>query len=332
MTVSGSHTPVLLDEILERVGPVRGVWVDGTLGAGGYTRALLDAGAEAVVAIDRDPAAIASAESWSDRYRGKLRLHLGQYGELAGIVVMEGFRQVNGVVLDIGVSSMQIDSAQRGFSFQKDGPLDMRMGQTGPTAAELVNSLSESALAEIIGEYGEERAARRIAHAIVLRRSKERFATTLDLARLVEQQLPRPKTGQPHPATRTFQAIRLAVNNELEELVNGLAGAEQVLEPGGSLAVVTFHSLEDRIVKRFFQQRSEGHARESRHLPERPRASVTFEMPSRRAIVPSAREIDRNPRARSAKLRIGRRLPGAPIPVNPIELGLPVLSSRRSGP
>jgi 16S rRNA (cytosine1402-N4)-methyltransferase len=330
MTVSVSHTPVLLDEILERVGPVRGVWVDGTLGAGGYTRALLDAGAEAVVAIDRDPAAIASAESWSDRYRGKLHLHLGRYGELAAIVGMEGFRQVNGVVLDIGVSSMQIDSAERGFSFQKDGPLDMRMGQTGPTAAELVNSLSESALAEIIGEYGEERAARRIAHAIVLRRSREPFVTTLDLARLVEQQLPRPKPGQPHPATRTFQAIRLTVNNELEELVDGLAGAEQVLEPDGSLAVVTFHSLEDRIVKRFFQQRSEGHSRESRHLPERPRASVTFEMPSRRPIVPSSREIDRNPRARSAKLRIGRRLPGAPIPVNPVELGLPVLNSWRS--
>jgi 16S rRNA (cytosine1402-N4)-methyltransferase len=332
MTVSATHTPVLLDEILARVGPVRGVWIDGTFGAGGYTRALLDAGAEAVVAIDRDPSAIASAESWAGRYGERLRLHLGQYGELAAIAGIEGFQQVNGVVLDIGVSSMQIDSAERGFSFQKDGPLDMRMGQTGPTAADLVNSLTEQALSEVIGEYGEERASRRIAHAIVLRRARERFATTLDLARLVELQLPRAKPGQPHPATRTFQAIRLAVNNELEELVGGLAGAEQVLGPGGWLAVVTFHSLEDRIVKRFFQQRSEGQARESRHLPERPSARVTFEMPSRRAIVPSAREIDSNPRARSAKLRIGRRLPGDPIPVNPVGLGLPVLNSWRSCP
>ncbi len=331
MTESITHIPVLLDEILERVGPVRGVWVDGTFGAGGYTRALLDSGAETVVAIDRDPTAIASAEGWADQYGGRLRLRLGRYGELAAITEMEGFGQVNGVVLDIGVSSMQIDSAERGFSFQKDGPLDMRMGPTGPTAAELVNTLPETVLAEIISEYGEERAARRIAHAIVLRRLKEPFATTLDLARLVEQQLPRPKPGQPHPATRTFQAIRLAVNNELEELVNGLAGAEQVLGPGGWLAVVTFHSLEDRIVKRFFQQRSEGQSRQSRHLPEGPPACITFELPSRRTISPSAQELDRNPRARSAKLRIGRRLSGAPIPVKPAELGLPVLNNWRSG-
>lgn len=330
ITPESPHTPVLLDAILERVAPVSGIWLDGTLGAGGYTRALLDAGAETVIAIDRDPSAISLAESWADEFRGKLRLRLGRYSELASIARAEGFCQLNGVVLDIGVSSMQIDAAERGFSFQKDGPLDMRMDQVGPTAAELINALPESGLVEIIQKYGEERAAKRIAHAIVLRRSKEPFTTTLDLAKLVEHQLPRPKPGQPHPATRTFQAIRLAVNNELDELVKGLAGAEAILCPGGWLAVVTFHSLEDRIVKRFFQQRSEGQSRESRHLPERPPGSVTFDMASRRAIMPSDREIDRNPRARSAKLRIGRRRAGAPSPVSASDLGLPEVTDRRS--
>jgi 16S rRNA (cytosine1402-N4)-methyltransferase len=329
MTSDSPHTPVLLDAILERVAPIRGVWLDGTLGAGGYTRALLDAGAGTVIAIDRDPSAIKAAESWSERYRGKLRLYLGRYSDLASIARSVGFQRLDGVVLDIGVSSMQIDAADRGFSFQKDGPLDMRMDQSGPTAADLVNSLPEATLIEIIAQYGEERAARRIAHAIVLQRQREPLRTTLDLAKVVEHQLPRPKPGQPHAATRTFQAIRLAVNDELGELVKGLTSAEEALGPGGWLAVVTFHSLEDRIVKRFFQQRSEGQSRESRHLPERPRGGVTFDVPSRRAIVPSAVEIDRNPRARSAKLRIGRRLAGAPIPVSPSSLGLPVVTGWR---
>ena len=229
----------------------------------------------------------------------------------------------DGIVLDIGVSSMQIDRPGRGFSFQKDGPLDMRMEQAGPSAADLVNGLPEAALADILYRYGEERASRRIARAIVAARSEAPFETTLQLAALIERQLPRPKPGQPHAATRSFQALRIAVNDELGELARGLAAAEAVLAPGGWLAVVTFHSLEDRIVKRFLQLRSGAAPRGSRYAPEAARDAPRFEQASRKAIIADAAEIALNPRARSAKLRVARRLDTAAGPVDFAELGLP---------
>lgn len=294
------HVPVLLRPLLEAVAPVSGTWVDGTFGAGGYTRGLLAAGADRVIAIDRDPLVFRMAETWAADYGERLALTPGTFSEmddLAGGLV-------DGVVLDLGVSSMQIDEAARGFSFQKDGPLDMRMGADGPTAADLVNGATEAQLADILYHYGEEHAARRIARAIVAARP---FATTLQLAAVIERCLPRQKPGQSHPATRSFQALRIAVNDEFGQLESGLAAAERALKPGGLLAVVTFHSLEDRVVKRFFQMRSGAEGQGSRHAPMRQTAAPAFTMLTRRAIGPDETELSENPRARSAKLRVGRR-------------------------
>ena len=221
---------------------------------------------------------------------------------------------------------MQLDQAARGFSFQKDGPLDMRMSQAGPSAADLVNGLPEAALADILFQYGEERASRRIARAIVADRRKAPFATTLQLAGLIERLLPRPKPGQPHAATRSFQALRIAVNDELGELARGLAAAERALAPGGRLAVVTFHSLEDRVVKRFLQLRSGAAPRGSRHAPETEAEAPRFALVTRKAIEPDAAELAANPRARSAKLRVARRLAAPAGPVDPAALGLPPLA------
>ncbi|MCX8509845.1 MAG: 16S rRNA (cytosine(1402)-N(4))-methyltransferase RsmH, partial [Rhodobacteraceae bacterium] len=207
-------------------------------------------------------------------------------------------------VLDLGVSSMQIDQAERGFSFMKDGPLDMRMGDEGPSAADIVNRASEAQLADILYHYGEEHASRRIARAIIAARP---FETTLQLAAVIERCLPRAKPGQSHPATRSFQALRIAVNDEFGQLEAGLAAAERALKPGGLLAVVTFHSLEDRVVKRFFQMRSGGEGQGSRHAPARTAETPAFSLVTRRAVGPDADELAENPRARSAKLRVGRR-------------------------
>ena len=262
------HVPVLIGPILRAVAPVAGIWIDGTLGAGGYARALLDAGAERVIGIDRDPEALGRAAPWAGTFGERLLLRAGRFGELDRLAAEAGFAAVDGVVLDIGVSSMQLDQAARGFSFQKDGPLDMRMSQSGPTAADLVNALPEAELADILYQLGEERAARRIARAIAADRRATPFTTTGQLAGLIERLLPRPRPGQPHAATRSFQALRIAVNDELGELARGLAAAEAVLRPGGWLAVVTFHSLEDRVVKRFLQLRSGAAPRGSRHAPE----------------------------------------------------------------
>jgi 16S rRNA (cytosine1402-N4)-methyltransferase len=313
-----AHIPVLLRPLIEAVAPVSGTWVDGTFGSGGYTRALLDAGAASVIAIDRDPSAFRLAGPWAGRYGDRLRLAPGTFSDLDRLAG----QPVDGVVLDLGVSSMQIDEADRGFSFQKDGPLDMRMGDEGPTAAELVNSASEAQLADILYHYGEEHAARRIARAIVAARP---FETTLQLAAVIERCLPRQKPGQSHPATRAFQALRIAVNDEFGQLEQGLAAAERALKPGGPLAVVTFHSLEDRVVKRFFQLRSGGDGQGSRHAPARAAMAPAFTMITRKAIGPDAAELALNPRARSAKLRIGRRT-GAPAGrADPAALGLPRL-------
>ena len=318
------HVPVLIEAILRECAPVTGVWLDGTLGAGGYTRALLAAGAERVIGVDRDPLALQMAEGWAAPYGDRVRLVAGTFSGLDGLAG----EPLDGVVLDLGVSSMQLDQAERGFSFMKDGPLDMRMSQSGESAADLVNGADEGVLADILYHYGEERASRRIAHAIVAERAVEPIVTTARLAEIVSKCLPRPKPGQSHPATRSFQAIRIAVNAEFRELAEGLAAAERALRPGGLLAVVTFHSLEDRIVKRFFQLASGQEANANRYAPARADTTARFEMVTRKAVAPDAAEVARNPRARSAKLRVGRRTHAPAQRLAPAELGLPDLHKR----
>lgn len=323
---SAPHVPVLLGPLLAAVAPVRGVWADGTFGAGGYARALLEAGADRVTGIDRDPAALRLADAWADRWGGRLRRVEGTFSRLDTLAG----EPLDGVVLDLGVSSMQIDRAERGFSFQKDGPLDMRMGGEGATAADLVNGLDEAALADILFHYGEERASRRIAAAIARARARAPIARTLELAGIVEGCLPRARPGQSHPATRSFQALRIAVNAEFDELAEGLAAAERALRPGGVLAVVTFHSLEDRVVKRFFQLRSGQSPQSSRHAPDRPGDAPRFTPVTRRATVPDEAERAANPRSRSARLRVGRRTDAPAGRADPRALGLPRLPDHRS--
>ena len=230
---------------------------------------------------------------------------------------------LDGVVLDLGVSSMQLDQAERGFSFMKDGPLDMRMSQSGDSAADLVNTAEETTLADILYNYGEERASRRIAHAIVAARAVQPITTTARLAEIVARCLPRPKPGQSHPATRSFQAIRIAVNTEFTELAEGLAAAERALKPGGMLAVVTFHSLEDRIVKRFLQLASGHEANANRYAPAKTDTTARFDLVTRRAVGPDDAELAVNPRSRSAKLRVARRTAAPSLPLDPADLGVP---------
>ncbi|MDF1873123.1 16S rRNA (cytosine(1402)-N(4))-methyltransferase RsmH [Vannielia sp.] len=314
------HVPVLIDPLIERAAPVHGHWVDGTFGAGGYTRRLLEAGAEKVTGIDRDPTAIAGAAELCAAFEGRIALVEGPFSQMSELV--DG--PVDGVVLDLGVSSMQIDQAERGFSFMRDGPLDMRMSGQGPTAADLVNQADEAHLADIIHFYGEERAARRIARAIVKARP---FTRTLELAEVVASCLPKPKPGpkqgQVHPATRSFQGIRIAVNDEFGELIAGLEAAEGLLGEGGILAVVTFHSLEDRVVKRYLQARSGAAPRGSRYAPEVEEAPAPFAAITKKAVAPSKDEVEANPRARSAKLRMARRTGMDGGPVDRAKLGLP---------
>ncbi len=302
MSGDAPHIPVLLKPLLEAVAPVQGVWIDGTLGAGGYTRGLLDAGAERVIGIDRDPMAHDMALDWIAPYAGRVDLVEGNFSDMDKCA-----SQVDGVVLDLGVSSMQLDQAERGFSFMKDGPLDMRMGQSGPSAADLVNSLEEEELADILYHYGEERQSRRIARRIVLARGDKPFETTLELAELIESTIGRSKPGHSHSATRSFQALRIAVNEEYQALWQGLLAAERVLKPGGMLAVVTFHSVEDRMVKRFFQVHGEAKRHVNRYGTDTVEATAPFDVLTRKAIGPDKDELARNPRSRSAKLRVGRR-------------------------
>ena len=315
------HIPVLIRPLVAAVSPVSGVWVDGTFGAGGYAKALLAAGAERVIGIDRDPTVFAMAAGWAGEYGARLDLRPGRFSRLDEIAG----EAVDGVVLDLGVSSMQIDQAERGFSFQKDGPLDMRMGQEGPTAADIVNTMAEGALADLIYNYGEERASRRIAKAIVAGRP---FTRTLHLAEVVARCLPRPKPGQSHPATRTFQALRIAVNEEYAELAEGLAAAERALRPGGRLAVVTFHSVEDRMVKRFMQLRGGQAPGTSRYAPEVQAEAPAWEIVTKKAVEPDAAELAENPRARSARLRVARRTAAPAGRAEAAALGMPVLPAR----
>jgi 16S rRNA (cytosine1402-N4)-methyltransferase len=299
-----SHVPVLLEETLAAL-HVRpgGLYLDGTFGAGGYARALLERGAR-VVALDRDPRAIAGGAALAAEFPDKLRLVEARFGDLDRVA-----RDLDGVALDIGVSSMQLDEAERGFSLRFDAPLDMRMEGRGATAADILASASEQELADIFFHFGEERAARRIARAIVADRKAAPFVSTLQLASLVARLAPAPPGERTHPATRVFQALRIAVNDELGELERGLAAAERALKPGGRLAVVTFHSLEDRIVKRFLGARSGRGRAESRLLPGEPvPARPSFRVFPGQPIAPTAQEIAANPRARSAKLRFAERL------------------------
>lgn len=302
------HLSVLLHEVLAAAAPrPDDLVIDGTFGAGGYSRAFLEAGCE-VIGLDRDPTVQPHADRLAADYPERFRLIRRQFSEMAEALAEVGPASCDVVVLDIGVSSMQIDQAERGFSFMKDGPLDMRMSDEGPTAADLVNTLDHGPLAHLIKEYGEEREAGRIASAILRRRAEQPFARTLDLAEVVERALGGRRGAPIHPATRTFQALRIAVNDELGELAAGLEAAEQVLKPGGRLVVVTFHSLEDRMVKRFLNARSGKGGGGSRHLPPQaagPRPS--FELIGKGLVEAGAEEAAVNPRARSAKLRAARR-------------------------
>ncbi|MBV1867583.1 MAG: 16S rRNA (cytosine(1402)-N(4))-methyltransferase RsmH [Marinosulfonomonas sp.] len=311
------HVPVLLRPLLAAVAPVKGVWLDGTFGAGGYTRGLLDAGASKVIGVDRDPMALEMAQSWAGEYGDRLELVQGVFSALDTYA-----SDLDGVVLDLGVSSMQLDQAERGFSFMRDGPLDMRMSQSGPSAADLVNTAEEAELADILFHYGEERASRRIARAIVREREQGAINTTLQLVEIIEKCLPRAKPGKSRPATRSFQAIRIAVNDEFGELVAGLEAAERALAPGGQLAVVSFHSLEDRVVKRFLQARAYTGGGGSRYAPELAAETPAFEKLSK-AIGPDAQELTENPRARSARLRVAIRTDAASGDVDRAGLGMP---------
>jgi 16S rRNA (cytosine1402-N4)-methyltransferase len=302
------HVPVLLDEVLDALAPRdQGIYVDATFGAGGYARAILQAAACTVWGIDRDPDAVARGRALEKEFPGRLTVLHGRYGDMVDLLNAAGVSRVDGVALDLGVSSMQIDQAERGFSFRADGPLDMRMEREGPDAADLVNDLPEAELADIIYRYGEERSSRRIARAIVEARRVAPIARTGELADLVRRCVKKSGDGI-DPATRTFQALRIAVNDELGEVDRGLEAAESLLAAGGRLAVVSFHSLEDRRVKEFLRERAGEAARPSRHLPAAALGPApTFRLLARGAVKPSAAECAANPRARSARLRAAER-------------------------
>ena len=298
------HISVLLREVLEILSPKDGgIYVDGTFGAGGYSRAILEAADCVVYGVDRDPLAIAMGQEMAKEFSGRLIMVEGCYADMEALLADKGVSVVDGVALDIGVSSMQIDEAERGFSFMRDGPLDMRMSGKGRTAAEVINEESEAELAKIIFVYGEERRSRAIARVVAERRELAPFKSTVELAEVVASVV-RPTGKGIHPATRTFQALRIVVNDELGQLVKGLAASERLLTPGGRLAVVSFHSLEDRRVKNFLSARSEGRARPSRHVPVSDEGPApTFKLIKRGAFKARPDELLVNSRSRSARLR-----------------------------
>jgi 16S rRNA (cytosine1402-N4)-methyltransferase len=317
-----NHIPVLGREAVEMLKPREGgIYVDATFGAGGYSRAILDCAGTRVIGIDRDRSAISAGFDLVDRSDGRLTLVEDRFSNLAEVCTAAGIEGVDGVVMDVGVSSMQLDQADRGFSFRLDGPLDMRMGHEGPTAAEVIAKASEADLADIIYIFGEERHSRKVARAIVAARQQAPIATTRALADIVSKVV-RSKPGEIHAATRTFQGLRIFVNEELDELHLALAAAERVLEPGGRLVVVSFHSLEDRIVKNFLTERARAGGG-SRHLPEVAQAVPSFGLLTKRPVTPGSEEVSANPRARSAKLRAAERTAApahaaAALPVWPV--------------
>jgi 16S rRNA (cytosine1402-N4)-methyltransferase len=323
--VDAPHIPVLLAEVLGALAPQAGeFFLDGTFGAGGYTRAILDAApGTRVIALDRDPSAITNGQGMVAAYGGRLRLTHAEFSDMEAACAAAEFPLLDGVVLDIGVSSMQLDEALRGFSFRQDGPLDMRMSGEGESAADIVNTASEARLADIFYHYGEERLARPLARAIVADRKAKPFTSTKQLAELAARII-HSKPGEIHPATRSFQALRIAVNDELGELARALHAAERLLKPGGRLVVVSFHSLEDRIVKVFFAARS-GRGGGSRHAPVMAMPVATFTTPGKWPLMASEAERAANPRARSARLRAGIRTPAPAQPVDGAVMALAAL-------
>jgi 16S rRNA (cytosine1402-N4)-methyltransferase len=303
----------MLPEVLEHLRPVRGeVYVDGTFGAGGYTSAILDKTDCTVVAIDRDPDAKARAQTLKAKYGDRLVFIQGCFGDVEDLLKSAGFEKIDGFVLDLGVSSMQLDEARRGFSFRFDGPLDMRMDNTqGQSAADVVNSYAEKDLADIIYTYGEERHSRRIARKIVETRREKKFATTAELAEAVRSVVPKSRKDEIDPATRTFQALRIAVNDELGELERALKAATRILNPGGRMVVVSFHSLEDGAVKAFFRALSGDAPSASRYRPEIKKEEPAFKVLSKKAVKPSEKETRENARSRSARLRAATRTEAA---------------------
>ncbi len=312
-----SHIPVLLGEMLDVLSPHKqpdgAVYVDGTFGAGGYSRALLEAADCAVIALDRDPSAHHAADILATQNPNRFQFIEGCFGDMLTHAQAAGYKAVNGVILDLGVSSMQLDEAARGFSFRQDGPLDMRMSQSGQSAEDLLNEASPDLLANIIAVYGEEHRAKAIARAIEKRRKQSRLTRTSQLVDIICKVLGAPRPKKNHPATRTFQALRIYLNDELGELMRGLEAAEQLLAPEGRLLVVTFHSLEDRMVKRFIAHRTGRAGRTSRHLPETEQAAPSFSCSLRKPLIAGAAELSANPRARSAKLRIAERTHATPM-------------------
>jgi 16S rRNA (cytosine1402-N4)-methyltransferase len=308
---ASGHVPVMLAEILSNLAPADGeVIVDGTFGGGGYAEAILRTATCTLWAIDRDPEAVARGAILAARYPGRLHVIEGSFGDMLSLLQAHGVTELDGVVLDLGVSSFQIDDPSRGFSFRVDGPLDMRMGGAGPTAADLIRTLPEGELADMLYRLGEERLSRRVARAIVAARAEAPIETTAQLAGIIRGVVPRSKDGI-DPATRSFQALRLRVNDELGEIERALQAAAALLAPGGRLVVVSFHSLEDRIVKQFFAAAAGRAPAPSRHDPRglAGRAAPRFRLLTAKAARPGAAEIDRNPRARSARLRALQRLP-----------------------
>ncbi len=303
-----SHAPVMKDEMLEMLAPRdNGTYIDGTFGAGGYSHAILTSADCRVFAIDRDPSTKAFAEKIEQEFPGRFVWLLGNFSDMCSLAAAHGVTEVDGIVLDLGVSSMQLDKAERGFSFKKDGPLDMRMSQEGQSASDVINSASEEELADMLYYYGEEKSSRRIARAIVEARTAERITGTRQLAEIIRKTIG--SSGKTDPATRSFQALRIHVNQELSSIEGGLKAAESMLAPGGRLVVVSFHSLEDRLVKRFFYSRCGRLGEQSRHVPSRPVVAATphFFLPKPEKRVASDAEIANNSRSRSATMRVMAR-------------------------
>lgn len=324
MSAPSRHLPVLLAEVIKALAPRDGgLYIDGTFGGGGYARAILAAANCRVLGLDRDPAALARASSLLAGSAGRLTLKQSSFAQIESVVRDMGEIGADGVALDLGISSDQLDEPERGFSFVADGPLDMRMGDSGPTASDFVNQLDEPSLAALLKHFGEENNAKRIARGIVEARKEKPLTRTRELADLIERlQGPRAKALRIHPATRSFQALRIAVNNELTELAQGLAAAERLLRPMGRLVVVSFHSLEDRIVKRFLAERSGKTGTGSRHRPEAQAREPSFRLLTTRAVTPSDQDVERNPRARSSRLRAAERSFAQPHPFDLSRLGL----------
>ena len=327
------HHSVLLNEVVEVLGPIHGgCYLDATFGNGGYSRAILDKANCTLLSIDRDPDAIKRGATMKAKYADRFHLAEGCFSDMVGLFNshLPEFSGLHGAAFDLGVCSTQLDQPERGFSFRTDGPLDMRMSKSGQSAAEVVMYSDEADLARIFWEYGEEKASRRIARAICQKRTEANIASTSQLAAIIHSVMPAKKLGQIDPATRSFQALRIFVNRELDELQAGLEAVELLLRPGGILAVVSFHSLEDRIVKRFLTTRSQYASRPSRHRPDVKSPSPTFELLSRKAILPIEEERLKNSRARSAKLRIARRTNAPKLPASHNQEAGQTLPSRPS--